>query len=308
MNAGSIIFKIMTGFLLLLLGSGLFSFTAEKIVHRFFRNRQAGGRVLGNLSLSLPEAILPLYAFLAPSPPESSLSLNFSSNIGVSAILGAPLFLLLILWPVYLWKTRDSPLIESRRVQLSRETPLLALGLAIALISGVVPSRLLHLFAGCLLIALYLGAFFLIETPRKPSDSHEQKVVPPTVRDYLLFGCSAILILAGPEIFLSGLNQLGQSFSSSFPLFLSMGLSALATESPEALALFFLLKRKESALGFDMIWGSISFQMTVSLSIGLFFSRWHLLNIHVTLGGILLLTLLVSFLYSRSRYAFRGFL
>ncbi|MHB8422407.1 MAG: hypothetical protein ACYDAM_06495 [Leptospirales bacterium] len=304
-----VLFKILTGFFLLLLGSALFSFTAERIVHRLFRNRQAGGRLLGNLSLSLPEAILPLYAFLTPSDPESPLSSHFSSNIGVGAILGAPLFLLLVLWPLYLWKTRKFPLVETRRIQLSRETPLLMSGLAIAMIAGVVPSRLLHLLTGCLLAGLYLGAFFLIESPPgHPNESPEQEHLPPSIRDYLLFACSAILILLGPEIFLSGLNALGRSLHSTFPLFLSMGLSALATESPEALALFFLLKRKERALGFDMIWGSISFQMTVSLSIGLFFSRWTLLNVHLALGGVLLMTLLLSFLYSRSTYASKGIL
>ena len=51
--------KILAGFSCLLLGSALFSHSAERLVHRLFRNRQAGSRILGNLSLSLPEAILP---------------------------------------------------------------------------------------------------------------------------------------------------------------------------------------------------------------------------------------------------------
>ncbi len=85
-----------------------------------------------------------------------------------------------------------------------------------------------------------------------------------------------------------------------------MALSALATESPEALALFFLLRKKERALGFDVVWGSVSFQMTVSLSIGLFLSPWHLLKVHLLLGGVLLLALLASFLYAKSRQSARG--
>ncbi|MHB1287326.1 MAG: hypothetical protein ACYCYP_12385 [Leptospirales bacterium] len=305
-----IIVKIASGFLFLLLGSALFSHTAERLVHRLFQNRQAGSRILGNLSLSLPEAILPLYAFLiqpAPSGPSSIHSAHFSMNIGVGAILGAPAFLLLALWPAYLWITRKVPLVETRRTQLGRETPLLFFALAIALTAGVVPSRPFHLFVGCLLIGLYLGAFFLIETPSNPTpDLPGEDSLPPSPADYLLFLVSIVLILVGPEIFLSGLNALGASLRSSLPFFLSMGLSALATESPEALALFFLLRRKERDLGFDIVWGSVSFQMTVSLSIGLLLSPWHLLKVHLLLGGTLLLALLASFLFAKITPSTKG--
>ena len=299
--------KILAGFSCLLLGSALFSHSAERLVHRLFRNRQAGSRILGNLSLSLPEAILPLYAFLVPQAPAASPSDHFSMNIGVGAILGAPAFLLLVLWPAYLWTTRKEPLVRTRRTQLARETPLLFFALAIALASGFVSSRPLHLFTGCLLLGLYLGAFYLIESPTDPmAEIPGQENGPPKPVDYLLFAASVVLILVGPEIFLSGLNALGRSFHSSLPFFLSMALSALATESPEALALFFLLRKKERALGFDVVWGSVSFQMTVSLSIGLFLSPWHLLKVHLLLGGVLLLALLASFLYAKSRQSARG--
>lgn len=287
-------------------GALFFSHAAERLTRRLFSNRQMGARILGNVSLSLPEAVLPVFAFLTmerhPGPGSAR-----SLDIGLGAILGAPAFLLLVLWPLYLWFTRHHPLPASRHRQLVREPPLLMAALGGALALGFVPVPGLKIAGGFLLLGLYLFLVLRIEPHPEDSDGTELPAAarpddPVRATDWVAFLAGTGLILYGPDLFLSGLGELSGTGAPATPFLLSLVLSALATESPEMLALIFFLRRGERVLGFDIVWGSISFQLTVSLSVGLFLSSWTLSPRHAVLGGILLAVLLASVLLDR-----RGF-
>ncbi|MCL4462028.1 MAG: hypothetical protein M1297_10050 [Nitrospirae bacterium] len=282
---------LLTGFSLILAGSVLFSRSAEQLVENLFRGHPLGMRILGILSLSLPEAILPLMAFRTPAdglshPPDSSL------DIGVGAILGAPSFLLLLLWPLYLVRTRGQT--SARPGQLRREIPLLAFALAFALAAGKTPSPRLHLLTAGLLLGLFGVSLLTLhpdpETPRDPALALPFR----PFREIALFLTASFLIIAGPRIFLSGLFAWQQAHPGPAPFWISMVLSALATESPEALALLLLLRKGERNHGFDIVWGAIGFQLTVPPAIGLALSPWILTARHYTMGFLLLAVLFAS--------------
>lgn len=291
---GWAVVRLGSGFILIATGSALFSHAAERLTHRLFSNRQLGARLLGNLSLSLPEAVLPLFAFLTAdhnTVPSQTL------DIGVGAILGAPAFLLGVLWPLYLWFGRTHPLPAIRRNQLAREPPILGAGLIGALALGFVQSEGGKTAGGVLLLALYAFLVARIEPHESETRPEDQ---PAKAVDGLAFLAGTGLILFGPELFLSGLRELSGTGPSSSPFLLSLVLSPLATELPELLALIYFLRRGNRTMGFDIVWGSISFQLTVSLSVGLFLSPWILTARHAVLGGILAAILLLSALLGRS--------
>jgi len=171
--------------------------------------------------------------------------------------------------------------------------------LTIGLLAGLSHNRLLHLLAGCSLIVLFAWILIRIRPDAGENDDHEKTGVFRPVTDSGLFLLSSALIVAGPRLFLSGLFSFQHIFPGATPFWISMILSALATESPEALALFLFLRRGKIPLGFDVVWGSISFQLTVPLAIGLSFSPWVLTSRHLFIGGILLGVLLVSLAFAR---------
>ncbi len=293
------IVRLGSGFLAIAVGSALFSHAAERLIHRLFTNRQMGARILGNVSLSLPEAILPVFAFLSSRRHPGTGTDRFL-DIGVGAILGAPAFLLLVLWPLYLWATRKQHIPASRRRQLVREPPILMAALAGALALGFLPVPGIRIAGGIVLLALYLFLVLRIEPTADEADALPGGD-PVRSSDVFAFLAGTGLVLVGPELFLSGLGELSGPGPSATPFLLSLVLSPLATESPEMMALVFFLRRRERVLGFDIVWGSISFQLTVSLSVGLFLSPWTLAARHAVLGGILVAILFLSTLLGRKR-------
>lgn len=295
------LFLLLAGFSLILAGSILFSRTAEQLVESLFRGHPIGMRILGILSLSLPEALLPLMAFWPPGeglsrPPDSS-----PMDIGVGAILGAPSFLLLILWPLYLLRTRRPTGTTVRPGQLQREIPLLVFALGVALAAGETSSARLHLLAAGLLLVLFTVSLFSTRTDPELSPTPVPATPFRPLREVVLFLIASVLVVSGPRVFLSGLFAWQQTHPGPAPFWISMVLSALSTESPEALALFFLLRKGEREHGFDIIWGAISFQLTIPPAIGLAFSPWNLTLRHDVMGCLLLAVLLASLMAARKR-------
>jgi len=281
------------GFLLILGGSILFSHSAEALTQQLFKNHSLGRRILGNVSLSIPELILPLFSFLGGSG-------EGRKDAGIGAILGAPLLLIAVLWPMTLFITRKSPIPSSEKRQLSKEAPILAGGLSLALLAGEFPSHTLHLIIGILLLFLYPAILFGIKGEELPADTGSQQNHPTVFRTVLLFLSGVTLLLTGPVLLLKGILQFGGSGGGKTVFLLSILLSSLSTESPEALSLFMLLKKRDISAACAILWGSIHFQLTVSLATGLLLSPWIIQERHLAAGAVLILALLLSTLWARS--------
>ncbi len=281
------------GFLLILGGSILFSHSAEALTQKLFRNHSLGRRILGNMSLSIPELILPLFSFLGGSG-------EGRKDAGIGAILGAPLLLIAILWPMTLFFTRKSPIPSSEKRQLSREAPILAAGLSLALLAGSFPSHTLHMSIGIFLLMLYPAILFGIKGEELPDDSSNTEDHPAFIRTALMFLSGVALLLIGPVLLLKGILGFGGSGGGETVFILSIILSSLSTESPEALSLFMLLKKRDIPAAYAILWGSIHFQLTVSLATGLILSPWIIQERHIAAGAVLILALLLSTLWARS--------
>ena len=264
------------GFLLIVTGSALFTRSIESTVARFFENRNRGLRILGNLSLSLPELILPLIAFLSPGASRSRI------DAGTGALFGPPLFLCLALLPIAFFLHRP----QAR--SLAREAPLIVAGLSAAiLLSG--HSFLPRLFLALCLLALYLGGLLL--TPghgdnREAPESASGWGIP----DALFLGGGAILMALGSQAFLSGIEALREIRGVS-PFWTALLLGPVATEAPELLTLTHFLRKRSLPEAFSILWGSIHLQTTLSIAVGILASPWtgspSAAQAGLALGGLL---------------------
>ena len=287
------ILLIAGGFLLILAGSALFSHSAETLTQQLFRNHSLGRRILGNISLSLPELVLPLFSFLGGSG-------GGRKDAGIGAILGAPLFLIAILWPMTLLVTRKSPAPLSEKKQLSKEAPILAAGLTLALLAGSSRMTILHWGVAILLLLLYPAILFGLKGEDPPDNTSRHQENPFSIRTALSFLSGVGFLLTGPVLLLNGILQFGGSHGGETIFILSLVLSSLSTESPEALSLFMLLKKRDIPAAYAILWGSIHFQLTVTLASGLLLSPWIIQERHIVAGSILILALLLSTLWARS--------
>lgn len=115
-----------------------------------------------------------------------------------------------------------------------------------------------------------------------------------------MFLSGVALLLIGPVLLLKGILGFGGSGGGETVFILSIILSSLSTESPEALSLFMLLKKRDIPAAYAILWGSIHFQLTVSLATGLILSPWIIQERHIAAGAVLILALLLSTLWARS--------
>jgi Ca2+/Na+ antiporter len=281
------------GFLFILGGSTLFSHSAEALTQQLFKNPSLGRRILGNISLSIPELVLPLFSFLGGSG-------SGRKDAGIGGILGAPLFLIAILWPITLFITRKSPAPAAEKKQLGKEAPVIAAGLAAALLAGQSSSITLHWSVAILLIFLYPAILFTIKGDATENIVSEQTGNQPFLKTGFLFLIGVGFLIIGPILLLRGILFFGGPNGGTTIFILSLILSSLSTESPEALSLFMLLKRRDIPAAYAVLWGSIHFQLTVSLASGLLFSTWNIEKRHIVVGIILIIALLLSTLWARS--------
>jgi Ca2+/Na+ antiporter len=273
------------GFALIVAGSSLFTRSLERTVLRFFNNKNRGLRILGNISLSLPELLLPLIAFLAPGAGTSRV------EAGTGAIFGPPLFLLLFLFPLAFFLTQR----ESQ--SLARELPLLLGGVALGLLLFD-HSLILRLILSLFLAGLYLWGLF--STVDHEEVQEEESGSPWGILDALSVAGGSLLMGGGSQLFLVGIDHLRSSHGIS-PFWSALILAPLATEAPELLTLLHFLKRRSMSEGLAILWGSIHLQTTLSIAMGLVASPWRGSQAARSAGETLLLLLGALLLLSWKR-------
>jgi cation:H+ antiporter len=279
---------------LIVLGSSLFTRSLEPTIEKFFQNKGMGLRLLGNMSLSLPELILPLFAFLAPGRGKTAI------DAGTGALFGPPIFLFLFLLPLVSFLGKKSARI------LLKEIPLLLLGLGAALLllgRGELP----RLFLATILAGFYLWALLLVP-PDEPDPRPEIREAPEgpapyRLRDGAYVVAGTLLMTVGSHFFLSGIDLLSQN--QGFKAFwIALLLTPLATEAPELLTLMHFLRKKSIHQSFSILWGSIHFQLTLSIASGLIASPWKSSGSTIQAGSALLGILVLAFVLGAFRLTF----
>jgi cation:H+ antiporter len=263
-----------------LLGSSVFTNGIEWIGKRFKLSHGATGSVLAGVGTALPETIIPLIAILLGTG-------QAEKEIGTGAILGAPFMLSTLTLPlvgfgVYFFAMRgkrtDRLHLNFHEIAFDLKYFLISFSLAIA--ATAIPNRLAHYLTGFFLFGLY--AWYLKIILNRPSDDHFdldplyfQKLFKKDGTMVILLQTFAGLglIIGGAFYFIQGIVQIAEFFHVS-PMILSLLVTPVATELPEKFNSLIWISKKKDHLAISNITGSMVFQSTFPVSIGLFGTPW----------------------------------
>jgi cation:H+ antiporter len=280
---------LLGSFVLILVGSELFTNGIEWAGHRFEVAEAAVGSLLAAVGTALPETFVPVVAILMPG-----VGNHERSAVGLGAIIGAPLMLstvaLMVMAAAALTFKRLRGRIELNVSRTDARRDLIVFGVAfsIAVVAGLghPPPLVRHLVA-VLLIAIYIAyAVTMLRLGRAEGDSVEHGLyfesivrgqpLAPRLAPILLqvaFGMGAILL--GARVFVDQLVLFARHVGVS-PGVLSLLLSPLATELPEKYNSVIWIRQRKDRLALANITGAMVFQSCIPVGLGVAFTSWHL--------------------------------
>lgn len=287
-------------FVIILLGSELFTNGVEWAGERLGLAEAAVGSLLAAVGTALPETFIPAIALLMsrghPGP---------HSAVGIGAIVGAPLMLstvaLLVMGvaaTVFRGRRRRVGLTvvpEDARRDLGFFLPIFA---AVVLLGGLVdPGPVLRRMSAILLLFLYLFYAWTMLQIRRSAEAE----VEHGLYFERLFGGSpdaprlwptVAQVLAGTAAILFGAREfvdqiiLFSAHAGIAPGVLSLILSPLATELPEKYNSIIWIRQRKDHLALGNITGAMVFQSCIPVALGLAYSPWHLGAPELLAGGI----------------------
>lgn len=293
----SVVGFLILGIAVILSGCELFANGVECLGERLGLSHAASGSLLAAVGTALPETLLPILALLFGSGIHRE-------SIAIGAILGSPFMIA----TVALFLTGFTSIIL--RIMKKKERAVHKVNLA-AMRSQL--SFFIVIMAGTLIVSLlkiqlvnYMYAFIILfiytrfiksELRHTTEDGEEYSeqfyfgFIMACPRSYFWIMAQVLtglmLIIIGAHIFVNYLTLL--SIKSGVPsLILALLIAPVATELPEIFnSISWTIKQKDT-LAISNITGAMVFQSTIPVSIGLFFTSWHLgttemLNIFFTL-------------------------
>lgn len=310
----------MTGFVLelvamlfvILAASELFTNALEHLGERLKISDGVTGSLFAAIGTALPETMVPLLVLFAGT---TNVSLN--EEIGVGAILGAPLMLSTLttcLMALAILPRRGIVgHINPERSGFVRDLNFFLFAFALAATAMFVPQEARYI-RGALACALVLTYFIYIMLTLRASkqlveDGHgteaEGKMflskigLPTNLPTILLQLCVGLgLLVFGAKGFISGIEGVSHLLGIS-ALLLSLLIIPIATELPEKVNSILWIRRGKDTLAFGNITGAMVFQGTLLPSIGIMLTPWQP-RIEV-LSGVLVTLVAAAWLRINSR-------
>ncbi|CAA7599450.1 Sodium/calcium exchanger membrane region [Acididesulfobacillus acetoxydans] len=266
----------------ILAGAGGFTNGVEWLGKKLGLGHGAVGSILAAVGTALPETMVPVIAFLG-----GSRSGEMTSEIGIGAILGAPLMLSTLAFfisglAVLIFRHENRPLsLDSRVVVHDLGFFLAVYGLAVmASFLPVLPKRL------CALMLLVSYAWYVMRTVRASKGQDGGAIPPPLylamrARDPALgrvltqVAVALLLIIGGAHGFVLAVKAV--ALAQGVPAFvLSLIITPIATELPEKFNSVVWLRQGKDTLALGNISGAMVFQSSVIPPLGILFTPWHL--------------------------------
>ena len=280
-------------------GAAVFTNAVEWLGRRLGISDGAIGSILAGIATALPETLIPVIAiFWGTSQAET--------DIGIGAILGAPLMLGTLVLPLLAGFLLLLGRMRKRADQFELDYPavrhdlgffLAAYGLA--LLASVVPARALHYATAVGLVLMYAWYVKIHMTSGKVSELELDPLYfsrragrPATalIVTQVLGGLG--LLIGGAHLFVHVVKDAALGMGVS-PLVLALLVAPIATELPETMNSFFWVHQKKDTLAVGNITGAMVFQGTFPVSVGLVGTGWNLdagaiLSMALPLGGAVL--------------------
>ena len=263
-------------------GAAVFTNAVEWLGRRLGISDGAIGSILAGIATALPETLIPVIAiFWGTSQAET--------DIGIGAILGAPLMLGTLVLPLLAGFLLLLGRMRKRADQFELDYPavrhdlgffLAAYGLA--LLVSVVPARALHYATAVGLLLMYAWYVKIHMTSGKVSELELDPLYfsrragrPATalIVTQVLGGLG--LLIGGAHLFVHVVKDAALGMGVS-PLVLALLVAPIATELPETMNSFFWVHQKKDTLAVGNITGAMVFQGTFPVSVGLVGTGWNL--------------------------------
>jgi len=290
--------------LVILAAAELFTNALEHLGERLKISEGVTGSLFAAVGTALPETLVPLLAIMG-----SSGHIQVNQEIGIGAILGAPLMLSTLstfLMVASVLRARGlRGKITPEPSGFKRDLNFFLVAFVLAVLAMYVPHHDLRVRAlfSFSLVAVYLT--YIAMTVRASdqlvedghgTESHAKMLlsrlgVPTNLLTIALQLALAVgLLLWGAEGFIEGIRGVSERFGIS-ALLLSLLIIPIATELPEKVNSILWIRRRKDTLAFGNITGAMVFQGTLLPAIGILLTPWTP-NVEVVTG--ILITLLAA--------------
>ena len=272
----------------ILIGAETFTNALEHLGQRLKISEGVTGSIFAAVGTALPETIVPVVAVLA-----SAGSAHIGEEVGVGAILGAPMMLStlsLFLMAVFAaqkrgWKGEFHP----ERSGLARDLVWFLGAFGLAAVAIFVPhsmQMLRGLIAFTLVLMYFIYLMLTIRASAKlvgaghgteaDSPLYLTRVrLPENLATILLqLGIGLGLIIAGAKGFVMGIEELSTLLGVS-ALVLSLLIVPVATELPEKINSILWIRRRRDTLAFGNITGAMVFQGSLLPALGIMLTPWE---------------------------------
>ncbi|TXH05799.1 MAG: sodium:calcium antiporter [Nevskiaceae bacterium] len=274
--------------LVILLSAELFTNALEHLGERLGISEGVTGSLFAAVGTALPETMVPVIAIVA-----GTQNVSVNEEIGVGAILGAPLMLstlstcLMALSVLRLRGARGR--IAPERSGFLRDLHFFIAAFLIATVAMYVPHHLplVRGAFGALLVLLYV--VYIAMTFRASGNlveaGHGTEAEEPilltklglkenlgTILLQLLL--ALILLVAGAKGFIGGVEGISKALGLS-ALVLSLLIIPIATELPEKVNSILWVRRGKDTLAFGNITGAMVFQGTLLPALGIMLTPWE---------------------------------
>lgn len=303
---------LLASFVVILAGSEMFTNGVEWAGHHLSLSEAAVGSLLAAVGTALPETLIPAVALVM-----SGGRTDVHSEVGVGAIIGAPLMLstiaLFVMGVAALgFRTRRLrvalrvPRTDARR-DLAFFLPIFAAALLLGM--AALPAMARYVL-GAALLAVYAGyAAVILKLKRDAETTVEHGLYmelllggnpsnPRALATALQVLIGVIAILLGAYEFVQQIVFVSQHANLS-PGVLSLILSPLATELPEKYNAVVWIRQGKDNLALANITGAMVFQSCIPVALGVAFTPWHLSHPELLGGAIAILS--AALLYANLR-------
>ena len=281
------IIVLFVALIIILLGAEAFTNSLEHLGERLGISEGATGSIFAAVGTALPETMVPIFAIFS-----SSGSLEVRHEVGIGAILGAPLLLSTL--AIFLlagfsakqrgWKGEFRPEPSGVSRDLNWFNGVFLLGVLAmlvpvewTLVRGSISLVLVLLYGLYLLITIKASAS-LVEEGHGTEADHALYLCKIGLPNHILvvlfqLGLGFLLIMLGAKGFVYGVEHMAQWIGLS-ALVLSLLIIPIATELPEKVNSILWIRRGRDTLAFGNITGAMVFQGSLLPALGILVTPW----------------------------------
>ena len=306
-------FLVIAAMLLVILAaSEIFVNALEHLGERLKISEGVTGSLFAAVGTAMPETMVPLIAIFAGTENQA-----INEEIGVGAILGAPLMLVTLAMGLLAVATLRSRGISGELTPeisgVRRDLNFFLVAFGAAAVALFVPHHLavVRVAISSILVLCYFVYIMLTlrASEQLVQDGHATEADGPLWLGrvglpsnlfvvVLQIALGVVLLIAGAKGFIYGVEHLATAFGVS-ALLVSLLVVPIATELPEKVNSILWIRRRKDTLAFGNLTGAMVFQGALLPAIGVMLTPWEprhevFVGVVITLGGALWLRYVIS--------------